>query len=279
VTTRLLAKANTPDTGVRRIAGNLAGWLGLIVLSRRRGNRRLLPPWGRLALGALAGALLVGGAMLLLDARGVAFAATLPLRVVDTFNEITDFGKSQWFLIPIGILIAVAAILAKPAAGRVTNLVLTSLIVRLGYVFVAIALPGLFVTVVKRLIGRVRPSAMGPFAYVPFSWKPAFASMPSGHSTTAAAAAIAIGLLWPKARVPLAIYAALIFASRIIIQAHFVSDTIAGAFVGGLGAIIVRNWFAARRLAFIPGRNGSVHALPGPSWRRVKAVARRLVGQ
>ena len=157
-------------------------------------DARLLPAWRRLTISVLVAALLVGGAMLMLDARGMAFAASLPLWVVNTFNEMTDFGKSQWFLIPIGIVVVLAAVLATPAAGRVANLVLTSLIVRLSYVFVAIALPGLFVTIVKRLIGRVRPSDLGPFAYVPFSWRPAFASMPSGHATTAAAAAVAIGV-------------------------------------------------------------------------------------
>jgi membrane-associated phospholipid phosphatase len=222
---------------------------------------------------------LVAFCMIVLDAPGVALAKSLPLWVVETFNEITDFGKSGWFLIPIGGAIVLAAILSTPAAGRMTNLVLTGLIVRLGYVFVAIALPGLLVAIVKRLIGRVRPSELGPFAYVPWSWKPAFASMPSGHATTAAAAAIAIGALWPKARVPMWIYAAVIMASRVIIEAHYVSDVIAAGFVGGFGAILVRNWFAARRLAFVPGTDGAVHALPGPSWRRVKTVARRLLGQ
>jgi membrane-associated phospholipid phosphatase len=268
-----------PETGPRRIAGNLAAWLALVVRPVRFKRSRLLPPRRRLAFGALAGVLLVAAAMLWLDAPGVAFAKSLPLRVVATFNELTDFGKSNWFLIPIGSLIVLAAIAATPGAGRVTNLVLTSLIVRLGYVFVAIALPGLFVTIVKRLIGRVRPSELGPYAYVPWSWKPAFASMPSGHATTAAAAAIAIGALWPRARVPMWIYAAIIMASRVIIEAHYVSDVIAAAFVGGFGAILVRNWFAARRLAFVPGTDGAVHALPGPSWRRVKTVARRLLGQ
>lgn len=274
-----LAKVSTPETGLRRIAATLVAWLALFVRPRRFTACRLLPARRRLALGALAGVLLVGLAMALLDARGVAFAVTLPLWLVDTFNEITDFGKSNWFLIPTGTLIVLAAIAATPAAGRLANLVLVSLIVRLGYVFVAIALPGLFVTVVKRLIGRVRPSELGPFAYMPWSWKPAFASMPSGHATTAVAAAIAIGALWPKARVALWIYAALILASRVVIQAHFVSDVIAGAFVGGFGAILVRNWFAARGLAFIPGTDGVAHAMPGPSWRRVKTVARRLLAK
>ncbi|HWP15207.1 MAG TPA: phosphatase PAP2 family protein, partial [Xanthobacteraceae bacterium] len=75
------------------------------------------------------------------------------------------------------------------------------------------------------------------------------------------------------------IYAALILASRVIIQAHFVSDVLAAAFVGGFGAILVRNWFAARGLAFFPARDGTMRAMPGPSWRRVKMVARRLLGQ
>jgi len=276
--TASLRVTGTPQGGVRRIAANLAGWLAIIVRAPRFRERRLLPPTIRLVVGALAGLALVAVAMLRLDAPGVALAKSLPLWVVDSFNEITDFGKSGWFLVPIGGVIVLAAILAAPAAGRFTNLVLTSLTVRLGYVFVAIAVPSLFATIVKRLIGRVRPSEVGPYAYVPWSWKPAFASMPSGHATTAAAAAIAIGALWPKARAPMWIYAAVIMASRVIIEAHYVSDVIAAAFVGAFGAILVRNWFAARRLAFVPGTDGAVRALPGPSWRRVRAVARRLIG-
>ena len=42
-------------------------------------------------------------------------------------------------------------------------------------------------------------------------------------------------------------------------------------------AIGVCNWFAARRLGFAVSSDGSVHAMPGPSVRRIiKAVARRL---
>ena len=65
------------------------------------------------------------------------------------------------------------------------------------------ALPSLFATVIKRLIGRARPyvgTHDDPFAYMPFVWKPEYASMPSGHATTALAAAIAIGAVWPRLR-------------------------------------------------------------------------------
>jgi undecaprenyl-diphosphatase len=74
-------------------------------------------------------------------------------------------------------------------------------------------------------------------------------------------------------------FAVIIALSRVVIQAHFASDVIAAAFVGAFGAVLVRNWFAARRLAFTVDRQGTVGALPGPSLHRIKMVARRLFGQ
>jgi undecaprenyl-diphosphatase len=46
-----------------------------------------------------------------------------------------------------------------------------------------------------------------------------------------------------------------------------------------VGALLVRSWFAARRLGFAIGADGVVRARPGPSWRRVKKVALRLIAQ
>jgi len=108
-------------------------------------------------------------------------------------------------------------------------------------------------------------------------WRPEYASIPSGHGTTAFAAAIAIGALWPRARPYMWVYALLIALSRVVVTAHYPSDVIASAFFGILGAVLVRDWFAVRRLGFMIDHAGHVHALPGPSWRRIKAVARRLL--
>jgi membrane-associated phospholipid phosphatase len=275
-----LSVGKASDVPVLRGVGvNLASWIALLGRPRRFKASRVLPPWRRLAFGGLAGIALVALTMQFLDARSLTFVRTLPAGLVDTFNEITDFGQSGWFLVPLAILIVLAAALATPAAGRVGSLVLASLAVRFGYLFFAIAVPGLFVTIVKRLIGRVRPSDVGPFAYVPWSWRSEYASLPSGHSTTAFAAAVAIAALWPKARIPMLIFAAIIALSRVIITAHFVSDVVAAAFVGGFGAILVRNWYASRGLAFVPEFDGSVRAKPGPSWRRIKSVAAKLSGR
>jgi undecaprenyl-diphosphatase len=238
---------------------------------------RVASAWRRyLAHGAFA-AVVVALAMILVDQRAYQFASGLPPWLVDGFYAITDFGRSGWILVPTGGLILIIALLASPALDHMTRGVLAMLVIRLGFIFIAVGLPGLLVTIVKRWIGRVRPSAQGPFAYEPFSWRPEYASLPSGHTTTAFAALIAVGAIFPRARPFLWGYALLIAASRIAVTAHYSSDVIAGAAVGTFGALWVRDWFARRRLGFIVGTDGAVHALPGPSPDRIKRVARALI--
>ena len=170
------------------------------------------------------------------------------------------------------------ALVASPSLDHMTRGVLAMIATRVGFVFLAVGVPGLFIAVIKRFIGRVRPSPAGPFAYEPFHWRPDFASLPSGHTTTAFATLVAVGALFPRARPFLWGFALLIAASRIAVSAHFVSDVIAGAAVGALGAWCVRDWFALRRLGFVVTRDGEVKALPGPSPGRIKRVARALIG-
>jgi membrane-associated phospholipid phosphatase len=227
---------------------------------------------------AILACLLVVASMVFVDERAYQLALRLPTGVVDAFYEITDFGRSGWVLLPTGALIAAIALVASPALDHMTRGVLAAVATRIGFVFLAVGIPGLFVAIVKRFIGRVRPSSAGPFAYEPFHWRPDFASLPSGHTTTAFAILVAVGALFPRARPFLWGFALLIAASRIAVSAHFVSDVIAGAVVGALGAWCVRDWFALRRLGFVVTRDGEVKALPGPSPGRIKRVARTLIG-
>src|SRR6185436_5805915 len=96
-----IGKARNAGPSLRGIGVNLGAWIALLGRPRRFKTSRLLPPWRRLAIGGFAGIALVALAMEFLDARGVTFARTLPPAVVDTFNEITDFGQSGWFLVPL----------------------------------------------------------------------------------------------------------------------------------------------------------------------------------
>jgi membrane-associated phospholipid phosphatase len=221
--------------------------------------------------------------MFLLDAAASGWARHLPLWFVALFERITDFGLSGWFLFPFGFVLLCLAAVTSPVWSSRTQAVLAALTVRFGYLFLAIGVPGLFAAIVKRMIGRARPYVGphdDPFAYIPFIWKPEFASMPSGHSTTAAAAAVAIGAVCPSARGVMWLYALLIMFSRVVVLEHHPSDVLAGALVGAVGADIVRRWFAARRLLFSAS---NLKASPGPSfsqiWLAIAEIVRGKSGQ
>ncbi len=235
------------------------------------------PPLATGAKGGIGLAIVViVASMFLIDGAATDWAHDLPRDVVKTFAIVTNFGLSGWFLIPLGAAFVGLAAVASPWLPTLTRGVLTALAARCGFLFLAIGLPGLFDTIVKRLIGRARPNVGAhddPFAYLPFGWRSDYASMPSGHSVNAAAAAVAIGALWPAARPAMWLYALVIMISRVAVVAHHPSDVIAGALVGVVGADLVRRWFAARRLVFSAT---DLRAFPGPSRRRMKAIARQI---
>lgn len=259
----------------------LGTWTGASVRPVRSRPRAALlrPAWRRFAWGGVLVATAVAAAMVWVDAAAIRGAARIPEWINHAFNEFTDFGRAQWFLVPFGVLYLVAVLTASTQAGRFAYGVLGTLAVRFGFIFLAVGLPGLAGTLIKRVIGRVRPSELGPYAYEPLSWRTEYASLPSGHTTVAFAALVAVGAVFPRARAILWVYAVLIALSRVVVSSHFPSDVIAGAAFGAFGAILVRDWFAARRLGFYIGTDGIVRALPWPSWSRIKRVARAAFGQ
>lgn len=275
-------EASTGDRAepwLRRTRFNIARWGALLVRSPR-GRAKL--PWRRprVAAWTAAATLALLALMVFVDGHTVALSGRLSPWLRTALDEITDFGKSGWFLIPLGLTLVFIAARYSAALPRVTRLLTLSVAARLSFLFAAIAAPSLFATIVKRFIGRARPYldlAGDPFHYQPFVWRPDFASMPSGHATTAVAAATAIGLIWPRLRAPIWGYALVIMASRVLLAVHYPSDVLAGAVVGAVGAVMVRDWFAARRLGFAIDPQGRVVPLPGPSIRRVKRVARALL--
>jgi undecaprenyl-diphosphatase len=266
----------------RQVRPNLAAWIGWVRRAprgRRRPHLWLRP--GRVAVGAMVTVAILAVVVVVLDASAIRTSLTAPQAVRSFFDTVTDFGKGGWILWPAGLVLVGLAVFTAPSRGRFATGVVAAVAVRLTFVFAAVAIPGLFTAIVKRLIGRARPlieGAADPYRYDPLVWKAAYASLPSGHATTAFAAAIAIGSLWPQTRPYVWVYALLVAVSRVAVTAHFPSDVLAGAVVGTVGALLVRDWFAARRLGFSVDADGRVRRLPSPSWRRIKTVARRLGG-
>ncbi|HUL87367.1 MAG TPA: phosphatase PAP2 family protein [Pseudolabrys sp.] len=262
---------------LRRCAANLTTVGALLVRPARARLWPLAPRETAIAAGIAVA--VFAFLMVTLDAAAIRGARHLPQWIHAVFREITEFGKSGWFLWPLGLLfIALAAL--PPILTPYSQRVLAAVMVRVGFLFAAIAVPSLFVTIVKRMIGRARPMVGGsldPFLFSPFEGSAAYAGLPSGHATTACAVLVAFGTLWPRARTALLVYALLIVASRIVVVAHYPSDVFAGAVVGFTGAIMVRRYFAQRHLGFAIEVDGSTHLYPGPSLGRIKAVARELL--
>ena len=260
---------------------NLRRWSRAVISMSRPGRHKWQPIWARpshLLIGAAFAIAALAVAMLLLDQMAITHQRQLPRWVIVTFETTGELGRSAWLLVPAAMALLLLAAIASPALGRTAHLVLVAAAVRVGFVFIAVGLPGLIVAVVKRMIGRERPYGMetgGPFNFSPFKWDVDYASLPSGHGTTAFAAAVAFGALYPRWRTPLWSLAVLVAVSRVAVSAHYPSDVLAGAVAGALGAFAVRNWFAALRLGFVVAPDGSVKPLPGPSFRRLKAALAR----
>jgi membrane-associated phospholipid phosphatase len=215
--------------------------------------------------------------LLTIDGPAMRAMTRIPRPISWSFEQITDFGLSGWFLWPLGILFLALAALPAEQLTVMSQRVLAAVMVRVGFLFLAIGATGLVISIAKRIIGRGRPTVDGafdPFLFHPFVWRADFASMPSGHATTAFSVLVAFGTLWPRARTVLWIYALLIAASRVVVLAHFPSDVFIGAVAGTAGALLVRRYFGMRRLGFSIGPDGVPYQYPGPSLRR---VARELL--
>ena len=85
--------------------------------------------------------------------------------------------------------------------------------------------------VLKRISRRKRPCHLQPHCWAMILPPDQF-SFPSGHSITAFAVAIPIGLIFPELQTILLFTAASIAASRIVLGMHFLSDVLAGSAIG-----------------------------------------------
>lgn len=117
------------------------------------------------------------------------------------------------------------------------------------FVLLALSSSGVLVRILKFIIGRQRPHITplhDAMAFQPFSMHWSFHSMPSGHAQVCFAVATIMATLHPKG---LSVYFTLAFLmsiTRPLIGVHFVSDIIAGAWVGIIGVLWAKVIWDAR---------------------------------
>jgi len=208
---------------------------------------------------------------LLIDPFVLERSKTLSPAAVKFFRTITDVGTSAWMLIPTGIAIAVALVLRQKHVGFRNEAAYGLIASTIGFVFVSIGGAGLISSLVKNILGRARPKLFetgGPLDFHLFAFDPDYASFPSGHATNIFAFATVIGILWPRARLLLYIFAAWIAATRPLIGQHYFTDAVAGAILGSVFPFIVRDSFATRRWLFerAPDGNYRLRGLRTQRW-------------
>ena len=187
------------------------------------------------------------------------------------FAFVTDFGLSDWILIPSLLIFVLAFGAARLPFGRYRPAI-HELSLLAGFIFVGVGLPGLASNLTKRLIGRARPEHFGDFGAFHFQpvlndWS--FQSFPSGHSTTAIGFALVIGFMAPRFFRLILLISVMTGLSRIVIGMHYPTDVIAGFIWGTLGAYAVRNGFASRGWLFANRSDSAVRFRGLPQLRRL----------
>ena len=222
---------------------------------------------------AILGAAIIA-LMFALDAREIALMPPRGTPDLWPVRILTDFGKSAYVLWLLAGLLFVVAIIA-PGLRGMRRARLLGFGTRLQFVFLAVLLPVLAGEMMKWIVGRGRPFVGGEanaFNFAHFAGTEAYASFPSAHAITTFALAFAVSAIWPRTRMAMIVYAVAIAATRLVLLAHHPSDVVAGALVGVVGAMFVRYWFAARRLAFPSIAMAKSCRLPDPLWDLSKGL-------
>ena len=194
--------------------------LGMLMRALRYPSPRLI----RWAFVTIATALLFSLSYIFVD-RPLAYALKdIDPTVHSIFAIITKAGEGVFYLVPSGLLILWALWTRRQ-----------HLLERAGFVFAAVAIPGLIADMMKPIFGRARPVLLFREDLFGFTWHGARAnywSFPSGHTITITALALSLTAIYPRLWPLYATVAVLVASSRVIIDAHYLSDVIAGAYIG-----------------------------------------------
>jgi membrane-associated phospholipid phosphatase len=224
--------------GVRCGTNMLSG--GLSSLGSRSGRWLHWTPERSICLVLIAGAFFLP-LIALTDASLEADIASWRTPVLDTVMQgVTRLGYGG---IDIGLLLGLALLGSWSGNRGLRNRGLAG--------SVTVAAAGLLDQIVKNILCRARPSAMGAGTFfVNFPCFPApyaDASFPSGHATTAFAASVLLGLWYPRWAGVFVGLAVLVGLSRVLLGAHFPSDVLAGALLGSGVALAVYVYVPAIR--------------------------------
>lgn len=244
-------------------------------LKLRRERYRLSPPLPRLWAFAFVTINLILIAFFLLDAPVGSYSVHTPNVLRPLGRLITNFGSSGWILVASAILFFEALAVARLAPGLKARFQAMFVSHIAAYMFISVAGSGLLANLLKRAIGRARPGLYeewGIFSLHPFAGSARFESFPSGHATTVGAILMVATLLFPRYRLHMLVAALWLGFSRVIVEAHYPSDVIAGLSFGAWFSVLMAVVFSRYGLVFRQAPDGwpalrrPVPLLLRPNW-------------
>jgi undecaprenyl-diphosphatase len=164
-----------------------------------------------------------------LDERVLAWARGSPPPFVPMFHALTIIGGG-WGLL------ALVPFLVRRASRMVT-----------AWLLAAVTAQSALVSILKALVGRVRPCDALSWCVPIAVASPGGGSFPSGHAAGSFAFAAFVAVRDPRWAAPAFVWAALVAWSRCVLGVHYPSDIVAGALIGmAVGAALA---LASRRRA------------------------------
>lgn len=136
---------------------------------------------------------------------------------------------------------------------------------RILYMQFCVLVSAIICDAIKYIIWRPRPKKFLHHDYTQFTWwfdRPfhlaSSHSFPSGHTTTAAAVGIAVAFLFPKWRWWGIGFMVLIATLRVVLLLHFVTDVMAGMYLGGVCSLLLYRYYytqpsTSRWLVYLEG--------------------------
>lgn len=164
-------------------------------------------------------------------------------------KTVTTLGLGGVWLVPSGLAVVVILLAWRAAPLLEMRARLARAAWVPGFVFLSVALSGLLNTLIKVLVGRVRPRGLfedGVYGFVPLTHAYLTNSFPSGHSQAAFAAMTALTLVFPRYDIAFIAIAVLVAASRVLTTVHFLSDAAMGAWLGVVVTVILHRTLLRR---------------------------------
>lgn len=165
-----------------------------------------------------------------------------------TFYHINDFltklGYGLYYIVglTIGYLFSYFVLKKKTLANSLL------------FILLAIIISGIICDILKVLLGRARPGELldnGVYGFKFLQTSAKMWSFPSGHATTITSIVLPLIIFFPRYWLGLLIILLVISFTRVFINAHFFSDTIAGIYLATVTVYWLFKWFKRKNwLAF-----------------------------